>query len=159
MQSLIRLHNFHSAYYTEWKATPTVSLAIWQISTYKFERQNFVTGRRIAPKFGTHVPIDTLTLIGQKKLTHPTPGGFRGLLYVVRSFLPSFVRVTAVLAAKRAARQCWPRSRQNGTTARPTAPDHARPTAHDHARPRTTTHARPRTTTHDHARPRTTDRA
>ena len=34
------------------------------LSTYKFERQNFRTGRRIAPKFGTHVPIDTLTLIG-----------------------------------------------------------------------------------------------
>ena len=37
---------------------------IGQISTYKFERQNFRTDRRIAPKFGTHVPIDTLTLIG-----------------------------------------------------------------------------------------------
>ena len=34
------------------------------LSTYKFERQNFRTGRRIAPKIGTHVPIDTLTLIG-----------------------------------------------------------------------------------------------
>ena len=34
------------------------------LSTYKFERQNFRTGRRIAPKFGTHVPIATLTLIG-----------------------------------------------------------------------------------------------
>ena len=33
-------------------------------STYKFERQNFRTGRRIAPKFDTHVPIDTLTLVG-----------------------------------------------------------------------------------------------
>ena len=33
-------------------------------STYKFERPNYRTGRRIAPKFGTHVPIDTLTLIG-----------------------------------------------------------------------------------------------
>ena len=33
-------------------------------STYKFERIFFRTGRRIAPKFGTHVPIDTLTLIG-----------------------------------------------------------------------------------------------
>ena len=33
--------------------------------------------RRIPPKFGTHVRIDTLTL--KKKLTHPTPGGFRGL--------------------------------------------------------------------------------
>ena len=36
---------------------------ILQLSTYKFERQNFRTGRRIAPKFGTHVPIDTLTLL------------------------------------------------------------------------------------------------
>ena len=34
------------------------------ISTYKFERQHFRIGRQIAPKFGTHVPIDTLTLIG-----------------------------------------------------------------------------------------------
>ena len=39
-----------------------------------------------------------------------------------------------MLAAKRAARQCWPRSGQNGTTARPTA----------HDRPRTTTNDRPR---------------
>ena len=36
--------------------------------------------RRTAPKFGTHVRIDTLTL--KKKLTHPTPGGFRGLSIV-----------------------------------------------------------------------------
>ena len=109
-------------------------------------------------------------------MTHPTPGGFRGLLYVLRSFLPSFVRVTAVLAAKRAE----PHDRARPTApdrARPTAPDHARPNTHDHewptthdahdcARPRTTAHdrARPRTTTHDHAwqtahdraRPRTT---
>ena len=47
-------------------------------STYKFERQHFRTGRRIAPKFGRHVPIDILTLIGYKKLTHPTPGGLGG---------------------------------------------------------------------------------
>ena len=132
-------------------------------STYKFERQNFRTGCRIAPKFGTHVPIDTLTLIGYKKLTHPTPGGFRGLLYVVRSFVPSFVRSchgsaghfassTAVLPAR--PRTC--RTTTHGC-ARPTAHDHARPTAHDHARPRMTDHAR--TTAHDRARPRTTDRA
>ena len=38
--------------------------------------------RRIPPKFGTHVRIDTLTL--KKKLTHPTPGGFRGL-YIVKN--------------------------------------------------------------------------
>ena len=31
--------------------------------------------RRTAPKFGTHVRIDTLTI---KKLTHPTPGGIGG---------------------------------------------------------------------------------
>ena len=40
--------------------------------------------RRTAPKFGTHVRIDTLTLKKIKiKLTHPTPGGFRGL-YIVK---------------------------------------------------------------------------
>ena len=39
--------------------------------------------RRTAPKFDTHVRIDTLTL---KKLTHPTPGGFRGLSIVKKSF-------------------------------------------------------------------------
>ena len=38
--------------------------------------------RRIPPKFGTHVRIDTLTL--KKKMTHPTPGGFRGL-YIVKN--------------------------------------------------------------------------
>ena len=112
-------------------------------------------------------------------MTHPTPGGFRGLLYVVRSFVP---------------RQCWPRSGQHGfagrtarprttahdrprtithdhewptTHARPTTYDHERPTLHDHARPRmtdrarprTTDHARQRTTTHDQAWPTTHDRA
>ena len=35
--------------------------------------------RRIAPKFGTHVRIDTLTLKKIKCLTHPTPGGFSDL--------------------------------------------------------------------------------
>ena len=40
--------------------------------------------RRIAPKFGTHVRIDTLTLTFF--LTHPTPGGFRGLYIVKKSF-------------------------------------------------------------------------
>ena len=40
--------------------------------------------RRTAPKFGTHVRIDTLTL--KKNLTHPTPGGFRGLSIVKKSF-------------------------------------------------------------------------
>ena len=39
--------------------------------------------RRTAPKFGTHVRIDTLTLTN-KNLTHPTPGGYRGL-YIVKN--------------------------------------------------------------------------
>ena len=50
-------------------------------------------------------------------MTHPTPGGFSGLLDDVRSFVRSFIRVTAVLAAKRAERH-----------------DHARLTAHDRPR-------------------------
>ena len=33
-----------------------------------------------APKFGTHVRIDTLTL--NKNVTHPIPGGFRELSIV-----------------------------------------------------------------------------
>ena len=37
--------------------------------------------RRTAPKFGTHMRLDTLTL---KKLTHPTPEGFMGL-YIVNN--------------------------------------------------------------------------
>ena len=104
-------------------------------------------------------------------MTHPTPGGFRGYYMLSVPCVSVLPCVTAALAAKRAARQCWPRSGQNGSEWRPrttthyhvrprtTAHDHARWTAHDHARPpRTTTHdrARPRTTTHDHARPRTT---
>ena len=71
--------------------------------------------------------------------------GVQGVM-ICCSFVPSFVRVTAVLAVKRAERH---------DHARTTAHDHARPTPHDHALPRMTDHAR--TTAHD--RPRTTDRA
>ena len=39
--------------------------------------------RRTAPKFGTHVRIDTLTL--KQNLTHPTRGGFRGLSIVKKN--------------------------------------------------------------------------
>ena len=38
--------------------------------------------RRTVPKFGTHVRIDTLAL--KKILTHPNPGGFRGLNCLAR---------------------------------------------------------------------------
>ena len=51
-------------------------------STYKFESHFFRTGHRIAPKFCTHVRIDTLTL---KKIDPPHPGGgYRGL-YIVKN--------------------------------------------------------------------------
>ena len=51
----------------------------------KIERQNFRTGPRIEPKFGTHVRIDTLTLKTLKKWTdHPTPGGLsEPIVYVL----------------------------------------------------------------------------
>ena len=44
--------------------------------------------RRTAPKLGTHVRIDTLTL--EFFLIHPTPGGFRGL-----SIVKNLSRLTA----------------------------------------------------------------
>ena len=56
-----------------------------KISTYKFKRAFFRHERRTAPKFGTHVRIDTLTL---KKLTNPTPWG---LFDFVRSYTCAFV--------------------------------------------------------------------
>ena len=40
--------------------------------------------RRTAPKFGTHVRIDIL-IFKKKKLTHPTPVGFRGGLSIVKT--------------------------------------------------------------------------
>ena len=53
--------------------------------------------RQTAPKFGTNVRIDTLTL-KKKCLTHPTPGGFRGLnclarLALARERTPSIIKV------------------------------------------------------------------
>ena len=66
-------------------------------STYKFERQNFRTGRRIAPKFGTHVPIDTLTLtlIVLHKYTHVKPAA-----------LP-YLRVTAAAVLNKSVELDW----------------------------------------------------
>ena len=56
---------------------------ILTISTYKCKRHFFQHERRTAPKFGTHVRIETRLALTKKKLTHPTPGGFRGLsIYV-----------------------------------------------------------------------------
>ena len=48
--------------------------------TYKFKRAFFRHDRRTAPKFGTHVRIETRLALTKKKLTNPTPEGFRGLL-------------------------------------------------------------------------------
>ena len=84
-------------------------------STYKFERQIFRYGRRNEPKFGTHVRIDTLP---------PTPGGFSGLLDVVRSF----VRSCHGSAGREAGRTARPRMTYHTRTT-----DRARPRAHDHA--------------------------
>ena len=50
------------------------------ISTYKFERAFFRHDRRTAPKFGTHVWIETRLALTQRKMTNPTPEGFRGYL-------------------------------------------------------------------------------
>ena len=52
-----------------------VGLRLWDVGSF------FRHDRRTAPKFGTHVRIDTLTL-RKNILTHPTPGGFRGLSIV-----------------------------------------------------------------------------
>ena len=51
-------------------------------STYKFKRVFFRHDRRTAPKFGTHVRIETILAL-TKKLTNPTPEGFRGLFFDV----------------------------------------------------------------------------
>ena len=63
--------------------------------------------RRTAPKFGTHVRIDTLTLKKITILTHPTPGGFR-VLYIVnnlsRRTAPKFgthVRIDTLILKKK----------------------------------------------------------
>ena len=49
------------------------------ISTYKFKRAFFRHDRRTAPKFGTHVRIETRLALTKNKFTNPTPEGFRGL--------------------------------------------------------------------------------
>ena len=51
---------------------------IHKTSTYNFKRAFFRRDRRTAPKFGTHVRIETRLAL-TKKLTNPTPEGFRGL--------------------------------------------------------------------------------
>ena len=44
-----------------------------------FGRAFFRHDRRTAPKFGTHVRIETRLALTKKKLTNPTPEEFRGL--------------------------------------------------------------------------------
>ena len=50
------------------------------LSTYKFKRAFFRHDRRTAPKFGTHVWIETRLALTKRKFTNPTPEGFRGYL-------------------------------------------------------------------------------
>ena len=62
-------------------------------STCKFKRAFFRHDPRTAPKFGTHVRIETRLALTKNKLTNPTPEGFRGLFIACRPFVrPSFVR-------------------------------------------------------------------
>ena len=49
----------------------------FEFSYYKIERPNFRTGHRNAPKFCTHVRIDTLTLKTLKKMDQPHPRGVK----------------------------------------------------------------------------------
>ena len=49
------------------------------ISTYKFKRAFFRHDRRTAPKFGTHVRIETRLALTNNFFTENTPEGFRGL--------------------------------------------------------------------------------
>ena len=109
-------------------------------SIYKFERQIF-SNRPSNRSQIWHACAHRYSHLNRiQKFDPPHPRG----VILCCSFVPSFVRVTAVLAAKRAERHDRPRTITND-------------------RPRTTTHARPRTATHDHActtahnRPRTTD--
>ena len=69
-------------------------------STYKFERHNFRTGRRIAPKFCTHVRIETRLTLSLKKLDPPHP-----IPIETRSYRrPSVSRQTVVRPVKLAMR-------------------------------------------------------
>ena len=66
-------------YLCVWVATPTMmwdDVVLWDVCGF------FRHDRRTAPKFCTHVRRDTLTLKKIQNLTHPTPGGFRGLSIV-----------------------------------------------------------------------------
>ena len=54
------------------------SASIHGQSNYKFKRAFFRHDRRTAPKFGTHVRIETRLALTQKMTNH-TPEGFRGL--------------------------------------------------------------------------------
>ena len=55
-----------------------INIYIYLRISYKFKRAFFRHDRRTVPKFGMHVRIET-RLAHQKKLTNPTPEGFRGL--------------------------------------------------------------------------------
>ena len=68
-------------------------------STYTFKRAFFRHDRRTAPKFGTHVRIETRLALTKNKLTNPTPEGFRGLFIegrAVRSSVRPTVRPPVV---------------------------------------------------------------
>ena len=81
-----------------------------KISTYKFKRAFFRHDRRTAPKFGTHVRIETRLALTKNKLTNPTPEGFRGLFIACRPFDRSSVRCSCIRVAIRVGRSLFVRA-------------------------------------------------
>ena len=63
-----------------------------ELSTYQFKRAFFRHDRRTAPKVGTHVRIETRLALTKKKLTNPTPEGFRGLFIDVGLFVGGMIQ-------------------------------------------------------------------
>ena len=57
----------------------TIFIIYIYVSTYKFKRAFFRHERRTAPKFGTHVRMETRLAVTKTKFTNPTPEGCRGL--------------------------------------------------------------------------------
>ena len=81
MNHIIKTDNYKYRYiktYIAWIGTDLPTL-----STYKFKRAFFRHERRNAPKFGTHVRMETRLALTKKNCPNPTPEGFRGLFMFV----------------------------------------------------------------------------
>ena len=69
---VIYLHVYYTVYLTS-VIFFGISIFYLLIYSYKFKGAFFRHDRRTAPKFGTHVRIETILAL-TKKLTYPTPG-------------------------------------------------------------------------------------